>query len=267
MIVSSKLCDDKYFWIKIPRTATKSYARLFFPQYYTNKTELLHTHTPMFFPQNIFGVWLEEMPICDNPIKTIQGFSLVRNPYQRFISSMKYIVATYNQFQTHREEKNKPEIEYKIISMCDYCGKINNEYTTSQKIKSVAKTNSNIFNFWKDEDTFYSFMYDHFNKNCEIKNNLYASEIFRVQNPVFTTAFFITQTRFAYHPKIKTFKYEDLSKFNSWIEHVLGYDTSNLIKYNSSSDVRINIDFTTKRFKQLVQYLFYDDFKVFGYDT
>jgi hypothetical protein len=246
MIVTSKIDSKKYFWVKVPRTATHSYEKIFFPQFNDGKIGLNHLHASYFELQTA---------TCENKPKVEGGFSVVRHPYTRFVSALKFLKMKHN-VTNHFEDKEK------IISICEFC----EETTVYNDFYLVNHLLTSYVNFFETETTFYDFIYSHFDKNCMLKTGYHWSGVFKVELPTLITTMFNTQTFFAYHPQVRIFKYENLQEFNMWINDTLGISTSSLSKNNSSSDVQLNIDVTTKKFKDLVKYLFHDDFKLFGYD-
>ena len=62
------------------------------------------------------------------------------------------------------------------------------------------------------------------------------------------------------------FKYENLSEFNTWIETELGVDTSNLQHIGKiETEFPFNIDLESSEIRDLVAYLFEEDYNSFGY--
>lgn len=129
---------------------------------------------------------------------------------------------------------------------------------------SLSITEEKIYNFLESEDVFYDIIYSSLNKNCIPKSVTLQD----TTNLLGSWAHFRTQVEYAYHPNVRIFRYENIEEFNIWIKNVLGYDIELLPKYNQSKkyDTIPTIDTTTTKFKELVEYLFYDDFKVFGYE-
>jgi len=241
MIVKSLHNEKSYFWVKVPRTGTMSYEQLFFPELYSPENSVIHQHVPFFNMHKS----------CGNPKKISGGFSVVRDPIDRFISSVKYLSMKRNLF--------KPKNKKNYIQICQFCGEVT-VFPFKENTDMI-----NFVDFLKDEKTFYDFIYSIFDKNCELKPGLNLYDSFQTKHTGLIESIFLTQTRLSYHPKVKIFKYENLSEFNSWIESFLGYDTTKLTQVNSSKEWSINIDVTTKKFKDLVRYLYHDDFQVFGY--
>jgi hypothetical protein len=252
MVISSKVTEKKYQWIRVPRTATMAYSELFSP-YFGTEVARAHSHSRY----NQFYSCGE----CVNHEKmNLDAFTVVRHPVDRFISSIYFMASRRESYS----ETNK--ILKKMNRHCEICNKIDQITINLSKKESP----NNFFNFYKDESTFYDFFYDSFDKNCSLKSNLNLFSIFNTSDISLVASFFQTQVYWAYHPKVKIFKYEEISKFNNWIEENLGYDTSQLTHINASrkkelSDV-INVDFTTDKFKKLVKHLFYDDFRYFNYE-
>jgi hypothetical protein len=252
MIVQSKTTGKKYQWVRIPRTATMSYLELFLSIMKKN-ISIFHSHTKY----NEFSTC--ETCITDKKMN-LDAFTMIRNPVDRFISSIYFMASRremYFQLSNITQEINK---------YCEFCGKLQ---PISVEL-SIKESPNNFFEFYKNEETFYQFFYDNFNKNCELKYGLDLYSIFNTADISVVSGFFKTQVYWAYHPKVKIFKYEEIDKFNNWIEKNLGYDTSQLIHTNISqkkelNDI-INIDFTSDKFKKLVKHLFYDDFRYFNYE-
>lgn len=244
MIVNSLINNKNYFWVKVPRTATRSYEKLFFPEFNDTNTAVLHLHSPYY---------LSKQAQCKNKPEVVGGFGLVRNPYERFISSLRYL-------KLQRKKTTDIDNEYKVLYICEFCGQ-------RSMVDRKMVFNTNFIDFLQNETIFYDFIYSNFDKNCMLKSGLEREETFQADIISMVHSMFKTQTFFIYHPQVKIFKYENLQEFNTWIENTLGYPTRNLSKINSSKHVELNIDTTTKKFRDVVKYLFHDDFKLFGYDT
>lgn len=243
MIVNSLVDGKNYFWVKVPRTATHSYEKLFFSEFTDTKTKLIHLHTPYY---------RYKQAQCKNKPEVVGGFGVVRNPYERFVSSLRYL----------RWKHNKPtdiKDEYELLHICEFCG----ERTLVDKGMFF---NRNFIDFLQNETIFYDFIYSSFDKNCMLKSGLVWEETFQAETSSIVFSMFKTQTFFVYHPEVKIFRYENLQEFNTWIENTLRYSTKSINKINSSKHIDLNIDTTTKKFKELVKYLFHDDFKLFGYN-
>lgn len=257
MIVKSKITGKDYFWVSVPKTATMSYSHLFFGCSVVETEEKIVVNTHSHWPYVPTG-------FCLTPLKyntTLDGFALVRNPYDKFISGLKFLyeVLNHNQWDTivptRRNDPNKDSI---VILKCPYCNEEHqqvNDYNFHSEL-----------DLFKNENNFYSIMYDIFGAS---QYTGFLNDIISPSNkswiPSIFTAVFTSQLRFAYHPRVKIFKYENIGEYNTWIENTLGYDTSKLQRLNKSN-YDIPIDTTTTKFKELVEYLFYDDFKVFGYE-
>lgn len=249
MIVSSLLDGKKYFWVKVPRTATHSYQKLFFSELLNEQSTNMIVHTHASFSRM-------KSAQCANKPNIELAFGLVRHPKSRFISGLRHLQSKLNSQLKEMDVHN-------ILSICEFCGEIE----IVEKDNSIAdfKKSRSFFNFLENEEVFYNFIYTHFGKNSKLNLGCIVGEIFQTENPSFVTSMFVTQTEYAYHPQVKTFRYENLSEFNYWIEKTLGYSTNNLEQINSSNNTSVNIDFTTKKFDDVVRYLFQDDYEMFGY--
>jgi len=252
MIINSKVSTKRYQWIRVPRTATMAYSELFFP---STSSDIPNLHTHLRY--NEFSTCSD----CVNYKKmNLDAFTVVRNPIDRFKSSI-YFVASRRQL--HSQFNN---ISKQVNRRCEICSKID---TTIIELTKKESSN-NFFEFYKNEEIFYQFFYDNFDKNCKLKVGLDLNAIFDTSNTSLIGSFFQTQVHWVYHPKVKIFKYEEIDKFNNWIDATLGYDTSKLTHINASRKKElngiINIDFTTDKFKKLVKHLFYDDFRYFNYE-
>lgn len=247
MIVTSCISEKKYFWVKVPRTATHSYQKLFFPELHLEDNFVHHTHAP-------FSSFSQSE--CVKKPQIEYGVSVVRNPYNRFISGLKYL----NRKPDPSVETSRP---LNITLICEFCGEVT--FTTPEKFIPSLTTPSYVYDWLQNEDTFYDFIYSHFEKNFMLKSGYTWEKIFDASNTTLVQSIVMPQIVFAYHPKVKVFPYENLSEFNHWIETTLGISTSKLTHENTSSHKTLNIDVSTKKFKDLVYYLYKDDFKVFGY--
>lgn len=243
MIINSLIDNKNYFWVKVPRTATHSYEKIFFPKFINTTTKVVHLHTPYH---------RLKQAQCKNKSEVIGGFGVVRNPYERFISGLRYLKWKHNKIID-------TEGDYQRLYICEFCGDQN-------IINKESFFDTKFIDFLQNEKIFYDFIYSSLDKNCMLKSGLIWEETFQAEPTSIVYSMFKTQTFFVYHPQVKIFRYENLQEFNTWIENSLGYSTKNLNKINSSKHTDLNIDITTKKFKDLVKYLFHDDFKVFGYD-
>jgi hypothetical protein len=247
MFIKSKVTGNNYFWVKIPRTGTVAYQELF--------TGI--DATSEYFQHSHFRYGEVHCHDVDAFLFQSPGFTLVRNPLSRFISSLKFIKNVTNKF--------KPENLQSIIevkSECPFCKK----ETLVVVEKKEFSVPYDIFDFLKNEDTFYDFMYTNFDKNCYLKNDHGFEDIFKIEDASFVRAFFKTQVHWAYHPNVKIFKYENINEFNNWIDIELGYNTSVLNNKNSSSLINLPFDTNSNKFKELTKHLFYDDYRYFNYE-
>lgn len=76
MILSSCVSEEKYFWIKIPRTGTHSFKFLF--EQYNENLEEFHSHKSY-------------QTLCTDYGESYPGVSVVRHPLTKFISCIYYI--------------------------------------------------------------------------------------------------------------------------------------------------------------------------------
>jgi hypothetical protein len=236
MVIKSKVNSEEYFYVKIPKTGTQSYTKLFFmemyPEYYEeyNNGNILHSH--------------------DRFNSDYRGITVVRNPYNRFISILKFLNSKINNNISYVDKKIMDPVSGTLMpdNLDDNFSRY--DYT----------------DIFKSEDFFYDFFYSSFGRNCEVENKTNVQLIFNTSGGNFINSFFTTQVEWAYHPKIQIFKYEKIEEFNRWIENIMGYDISKLEFLNKSGNHNnINIDFNSKKFKELTTYLFYDDFRYFDY--
>jgi len=245
MILSTK-DDTKFFWIKIPRTATITYSDFFTSELQGNIQNIVHEHYR--YTTRVFCH-------CNNTYTeytNLPAFSVVRNPISRFISSLRYLYA-FNENINLKNRKNPKQ-------MCPVCHSL----SAIDFIETFS--DRKFIDFYRDETTFYDFLYDTFDRNCVLKSELTMYDAFSTIDPRFISSFFRTQVYWAYHPKVKIFKYEQLHEFNEWTVSTFQYDIRNLSHKNSSQSIKFPVDLTTNKFKQLVKHLFYDDFRYFNYD-
>jgi hypothetical protein len=220
MLIQSKKYDEKFIWIKVPKTGTRAYSQLFHPngdEFFVGNKKLYHIHKP-------FSVLYTQHE------KKYSGFTVLRDPRTRFISALKHL-ADLNQ-------------------QCD----------TNNCINHPGKMPLN------NMDDLVNFLYDNFERNCIPKNNKDFKEIFGVEFINYYDSFFKTQTFWAYHPKVKYFKYEKIEEFNDWLYNSLGIDVAKLQKVGTIKTNHLeHLNFEDVLFKQVVRHLFYDDYQVFDY--
>ncbi len=205
MIISSKITDEKWIWVKIPKTGTRAYSQLFYP----DKESQLHFH------HTFHELYIQNQ-------KKYSGFTVVRHPVTRFISALRHL-------ENINHLGNLP---------CD-------------NIESLV-----------------NFLYDNFDENCLPKNNKTLQSIFGLEYINYHESFFKTQVHWAYHPKVVWFKYENLTTFNDWLKTRLGIDSMGIkwVGEVKSTGLR-HLNFNDTKFMKVVQYLFLDDYKVYGYST
>lgn len=211
-IVSSKNPELKFWWIKIPRTATYAYSRLFG----LYNSELLqqpkHTHE---------AYWQLK------DIEMLPAFTVVRNPVDRFFSVLSHYL--------HLQER---------------CKQGNCIYESPPCIWHSINIPTD------SEQSLYEFFSEHCTSNiADAKSQMILSDtIFR------------TQTWYAYHPKVKIFRYENITEFNDWLSIALGYDVSPLQRVNETQPKFLhNIDKRHPAFIKTAEYLYNIDFKTFNY--
>jgi len=210
MVISSKISSDRFIWLRVPRTATETYGKVFF-----SDGKYQHNHNNYYYEIERFG----KLPV----------FSVVRNPYTRFVSSLKFIA----------------QQQY-------FKGKVGRY---------------NFFIPLDSTETLCNFLVDNLKVLRDIDYTTGYKKVFQTEDLSFVNLFFRPQKNFVGYPPVKLFRYEALQEFNSWIECVLGYDTSNIKIYNSSSEELQHIDFLDSRFVDVTQRLFEEDFKHFGYEN
>lgn len=216
MILNSKINDKKYLWVKVPRTASTFYTLNFFPDLYVGNSENYsltrdHLHEPYKNMVSKYG---------SHP-----GITIVRNPHDRFVSSLRYM--------------KQKSIEHNHIA-----------YSMSIPTDSI--------------EVLCNFLEKNFNRDCITTNSL--EQIFNKQDISFTRSFFITQTEFAYHPKVNIFKYENLSEFDEWLNKELGISIQNDRPKNyTKKDILSHLNFEDEQFVRIIENMFYTDYKVFNY--
>jgi hypothetical protein len=203
MIISSKITNEKWIWVKIPKTGTRAYSQLFYPD---NESQLHFHYT------------FHELHIHHQ--KKYPGFTVTRHPRTRFVSALKH------------------------LSQLNLLGKM------------PCDTIENLVDF----------LFNNFHENCIPKNSITLQNIFSIDFINYHEAFFKTQVHWAYHPKVTCFKYENLQKFNNWIECHLGYDTTRLEQVGKVQKNHLeHLDFQHLSFQKVVHHLFRDDFVLFEY--
>jgi hypothetical protein len=208
MLIYSKVSDEKYIWLRIPRTASKTYGRVFFPE-----GNYEHKHNNYYHETYTYG----ELP----------AFSVVRHPYTRFVSAIKFISKQQRLNSNH--SKFKFVFPYQDIEvLCEFLNE----------------------NMYKLQNVFSEGVFE---------------EIFKTDDISYIRMFFIPQHHYVGYPPVKIFRYEALDEFNKWIESMLGFDTSKTTKHNSSADELQHIDFENSKLIKIIERLFYDDYKVFNY--
>lgn len=213
--VVSRTTGKKWLWIRIPKTATISYRRIFFPDIPRNS---LQTHSSW---------WDFREDDWD------EGFTLVRHPRRRFRSAIGHLAGTHRSHLTlqFRDTQDLVEFFQPIVPVF------------IRDIEDLSPT-------WVKK----VFQPHHLScKNCG----------FNVPN--FISALFTPQVHWAYNPKIRFFKFEEMDKFNEFIERELGYDTSSLTHDNTSRSDLSHIDFDHPDVVTIVEQIYGIDFDVFEY--
>lgn len=208
MLIQSKVSDEKYIWIRIPRTASKTYGKVFFPD-----GNYEHRHNNYYHETYTHG--------------EISAFSVVRHPYTRFVSSVKYMV---------KQQNLRGKVDrFNFTLPCE------------------------------NTEVLCQFFNDNLEKLQDCFSSTAYQEVFKTDDLGFVRLFFIPQHHYAGFPLVKIFKYESLNEFNSWIETTLGYDTSKIEVFNSSADELRHINFEDPTLIEIIQRLFEADYKFFGY--
>jgi len=229
MIVTSKIDEQKWIWVKVPKTGTRAYFELF--QLPKNKVKIKYGYPVVGATPSVAAALEDDENRFLHTHYTFQvlytlhgrkhpGFTVVRHPFNRFISALNHLIDTGT------------------------AGKM--PYDTIENLTD--------------------FLLNNFDKNCMPKNDKSIEQIFDLKYTPYQNSFFQTQTYWAYHPKVQWFKYENIEYFNEWIETTLGFNTQNLkivgkIKTNHLSHLNVH----DEKFKNMIEHLFHADYKIFGY--
>jgi len=212
-IISSKNSELKFWWIKIPRTGTYAYSRLFGLYNSEMLYQPKHTHESYRQLQDI-----EKLP----------AFTVVRNPVDRLFSSLSHYL--------HLQERcRQGNCLYESNTVCAW-------HSTDIPVDSV--------------EVMYKFFTEYATRDMmDVKAQI-----------IFSDNIFRSQTWYAYHPKVKIFRYENITEFNDWISTTLGYDVSPLQRINETQPRFLyNIDKQHPLFIKTAEHLYNIDFKTFNY--
>jgi hypothetical protein len=133
---------------------------------------------------------------------------------------------------------------------------------------------SDVNLLWHSTESCVKFLNSTFDRNCHLKHGSLPTIFIEtgisnkdsVDYHGAISAFFKTQVFWAYHPKLKIFRYEKLEEFTDWIDTHLGYDINTIRKLNASSnDGKVNVDFNNPEFVKTIENMYYIDYKLFGY--
>ena len=162
----------------------------------------------------------------------VDPVTVVRDPYTRFVSSMRHFFEALNAQITHPHHVNHLIYSIPLNNTTNFC----------------------------------NFFYKFYDKNCISFDPMVHHKI-AYHNIQMYHPFFQTQTsmiRTATNPLI--FKYENLNEFNIWLETEIGIDTSKLSYVGKSEKIiPFNIDLESEEIKSLVKYLFEEDYVQFNY--
>jgi len=215
MILTSLVSGEKYFWIKVPRTATIAYQELFL-KYYTGDVKC-EVHDPA---RGRLHSHYSYNGLCDMYDQKLPGVTVIRHPLNKFISGL---------------------YQLKLLS-----------YEHKFDVPFLKNTSSCI-----------NFLTKHFSRNCHTTADM--SDLIQA-DPRFSISFFHLQIYFMYHPKVTWFRYESIQDFNEWITTKLGYDISLLTRVNeSNTELLAHLEFSNPEFVQVVENMFYDDYKFLQY--
>jgi hypothetical protein len=217
MILTSLVSGEKYFWIKVPRTATIAYNELFL-RYYKDDVLRCQTHDPA---KGTLHMHYSYVSLCELYNQKLSGVTVVRHPFTRFVSGLHQL---------------------KLLSL-----------EHNFKVPFLESTSSCI-----------EFLQKHFGKNCNTSADI--RDLILEADPTMSIAFFHLQIYFMYNPKVTWFKYESIHDFNDWITEKLGYDVNLLTRTNESNkELLSHLEFTNREFVEVVENMFYDDYKFLNY--
>jgi hypothetical protein len=222
------LLSNKYLWLKVPKTGTMAYKKLF--SLYNDSEPEGHYHYSYLDGIKQYGKF--------------PGVAVVRHPLVRFISGLKFI-------KTKKEQ----------------CFAGNCIIHPNKPSGIYCSGHTYNIDFLSSTDACVKFLKKNFQKNCNtgVYRDEFFFKFFNAEKHGFIINFFITQTSLVYHPKVKIFYYENLHEFNTWLENELGYDTSLLEQVNVIKNNNLGVNFDDEEFIRTVEWLFYDDYKIFGY--
>lgn len=235
MLVKSLINDEKYYWIRIPKTASQAYGRIISP-YNTN-------------PENTKLWYHVSYPKCISIFEQqLNGFTVVRHPKDRFKSAIRFML-----FDTKKRYKlTSNQFPFDLSSIEQICDFFTQNIQKIQELR--IDYNKNVTGMYKPSDT--------------PENKIFeADSILTFEDILYRRVMFITQTEFAFYPNVQIFRYENLPEFNQWVETQLGYDLSRLTVINTVElEEDTTLDFDAPVFDELTRTLFAEDYINFGYE-
>lgn len=230
MLIKSKVNGKQWLWVNIPKTATTSTMKAIFPnkeynsqEHYTFK-ELIQKH------QDKYDV-----------------FTMVRNPYDRFMSGLNHIFSVCECNKCTFNLKELPTTEEVISFVADmlvlksktenffdtvYKNKVNNTYL--DVVKSIQK------NF--------------------VRNIVIGSPTCVRWSLVTPQNYILNGLQYG-----KIFRYENIDAFFNFVTYTLGYPIPTE-HYRNYTNKLVNVDITNTTLKQMIYEFHKEDFIKYNYE-
>jgi|APGre2960657444_1045066.scaffolds.fasta_scaffold13160_2 hypothetical protein len=229
MLVESKINGKQWLWVNIPKTASTTMMKTFFPEMKYNA----QIHNPYNELEQQFGIR--------------DVFTVVRHPVTRFMSGLNHIFSVCECNTCIVEASKSPTTEDVILFLKDV---LYLKQNTHNFFQTLYKNNVNTL-YLDIVKSFQKIFYKKIligNVHC-VRWTLVMSQNFMLNGA----------------NNVKLFKYENIEECFKFINTELGYIVATERFRNYTNKVS-NVDVNNSTLRTLIYELHKEDFKLYGYD-
>ena len=229
MLVESKINGKKWLWVNIPKTATTSTLKTFFPEKEYNQ----QSHQIYVDLVRMYGYH--------------DTFTMVRNPIDRFLSGINHLFSVCECKQCIIDVTRPTTTEEVILFLSDM---LRLKQKTPNFFETVYRNSQNSLHLEVVNSI-----------QKRFSRNITVGDVQCIRWPVIIPQHYILHNA----TNIKIFKYEQIEQFFHFVETELGYSVVQE-KFRNYTNKLSNVDVTNSTLRTLIYELHKEDFKLYGYD-
>ena len=229
MLVESKINGKQWLWVNIPKTASTSTLKTFFPEKEYNQ----QSHQIYVDLVRMYGYH--------------DTFTMVRNPIDRFLSGINHLFSVCECKQCIIDVTRPTTTEEVILFLSDM---LRLKQKTPNFFETVYRNSQNSLHLEVVNSI-----------QKRFSRNITVGDVQCIRWPVIIPQHYILHNA----TNIKIFKYEQIEQFFHFVETELGYSVVQE-KFRNYTNKLSNVDVTNSTLRTLIYELHKEDFKLYGYD-